>query len=270
MAMNGRLLRPRDNFTPRSIPGLALWLDAADASSVTLNGSTVSEWRDKSGNGRNFAQSTAAAQPVYTTAGQNGRNCLTFDAARRLGSANTSSTWSFLHDGTSLYDIYVVYRTASGSTTIRTILATGNSGRNFRSFYFWHDHRSGQNNQAYFEITTVGTGTAGFLGNRGVSGLAANVMRLARVTGDPANATQANRTALVVAGSVGSVVEASTGTASAGDPVFTLTIGSLSNTAQTFGFAGDLCEIIIYSRSTAVTSGERTRIGNYLNSRWAL
>ena len=44
-------------FSPQSIPGLALWLDAADASSLTLDGSAVTAWRDKSGKGSNASGS---------------------------------------------------------------------------------------------------------------------------------------------------------------------------------------------------------------------
>jgi hypothetical protein len=48
---------------------LALWLDAEDSASITLNGSTVSQWNDKSGNGRNVSQATAASQPTYSATG---------------------------------------------------------------------------------------------------------------------------------------------------------------------------------------------------------
>ena len=46
---------------------LALWLDAEDTASITLNGSTVSQWDDKSGNDppRNATQATSANQPTY-------------------------------------------------------------------------------------------------------------------------------------------------------------------------------------------------------------
>lgn len=44
---------------------LALWLDAEDTASITLNGSTVSQWDDKSGNNKNAGQGTAANQPTY-------------------------------------------------------------------------------------------------------------------------------------------------------------------------------------------------------------
>lgn len=76
MPMNPRLLRPMaSGFNPRSIAGLQLWLDGSDSSTLTLNGSTVSEWRDKSGNNRHFAQATAANQPATGTL--NGRRTLT-------------------------------------------------------------------------------------------------------------------------------------------------------------------------------------------------
>lgn len=68
-------------FSPSSIAGLVLWLDAADASTITVDGSNnVSEWRDKSGNARHAAQSTALNRPSYTSGGQvNGINAPTFN-----------------------------------------------------------------------------------------------------------------------------------------------------------------------------------------------
>jgi len=67
---------------------LALWLDAEDAASITLNGSTVSQWNDKSGNARNVSQATAANQPTLTASGLNGKPVVTFDGADWLFNAN--------------------------------------------------------------------------------------------------------------------------------------------------------------------------------------
>jgi len=53
-------------WTPAVIQ-TALWLDANDTSTITLNGLTVSQWNDKSGNGRNATQPTAASQPTFAT-----------------------------------------------------------------------------------------------------------------------------------------------------------------------------------------------------------
>jgi hypothetical protein len=72
----------RAPWTPAALgPSLALWFDAADTSTITLNGSNVSQWNDKSGNARNFAQATAASQPAYLPTGYNGRPTLQTDGA---------------------------------------------------------------------------------------------------------------------------------------------------------------------------------------------
>jgi hypothetical protein len=51
-------------WTPANI-STAIWLDAADAGTITLNGTTVSQWADKSGNNRHATQANAADQPTY-------------------------------------------------------------------------------------------------------------------------------------------------------------------------------------------------------------
>jgi len=53
-------------WTPAQIT-TELWFDAADASTITLNGSTVSQWDDKSGNSRNISQATSGNQPAYSS-----------------------------------------------------------------------------------------------------------------------------------------------------------------------------------------------------------
>jgi hypothetical protein len=74
-----RILRRK--IDPRSIPNLALWLDASDAATITLDGSnTVSQWNDKSGNARHASQATTTLRPSYTVGGQiNGVTCPKFD-----------------------------------------------------------------------------------------------------------------------------------------------------------------------------------------------
>lgn len=67
MPMSPRLLRPRaTGFSPRSLSGLVAWFDADDASTFTLNGTAVEEWRDKSGNGYSVAQTIANDRPART------------------------------------------------------------------------------------------------------------------------------------------------------------------------------------------------------------
>lgn len=65
-------------WTPANLTSY-VWLDAADASTITLNGSTVSQWADKSGNGRNATQVTAAYQPLYSATAINNKAAIITD-----------------------------------------------------------------------------------------------------------------------------------------------------------------------------------------------
>ena len=59
-------------FQPVDITGLAMWFDAADNSTITLSGSLVTQWNDKSGNGYNATNSTYVS-PTYSATGFNSR-----------------------------------------------------------------------------------------------------------------------------------------------------------------------------------------------------
>jgi hypothetical protein len=52
-------------FSPIAISNCALWLDASDSSTITKSGSVVTQWNDKSGNGRNTT--TIGGSPTYSS-----------------------------------------------------------------------------------------------------------------------------------------------------------------------------------------------------------
>jgi hypothetical protein len=90
------VLNSRTSFSPTQIPNLALWLDAADASTITVDGSNnVSEWRDKSGNARHLTQGTALNRPSYVTGVLNGLPVVRPDGVNDFleSSAQTAATW---------------------------------------------------------------------------------------------------------------------------------------------------------------------------------
>ena len=77
-------------FTPASIANCGIWLDANDASTFTFSsGSTVSAWRDKSGNGRHTQ--TAAASPVRGTVNLNGLPTVSFNGVAQVYTNNPGS-----------------------------------------------------------------------------------------------------------------------------------------------------------------------------------
>jgi hypothetical protein len=58
------------SWQPTRITGCAFWLDATDVNgngSTVADGTVISTWTDKSGNGRNFTQATAGNRPIYGT-----------------------------------------------------------------------------------------------------------------------------------------------------------------------------------------------------------
>ena len=58
-------------FSPTNITGCALWLDAADTSSMVLSGSNVTLWKDKSGNSYDAVSQTTPATLVASSFGGN-------------------------------------------------------------------------------------------------------------------------------------------------------------------------------------------------------
>ena len=59
----------------------ALWLDAADADTITESGGDISQWDDKSGNNRHATQGTPGNEPSYTTPGLNGLGVVSFNGS---------------------------------------------------------------------------------------------------------------------------------------------------------------------------------------------
>jgi hypothetical protein len=110
-------------WTPAQIT-TALWLDAADAATITTVSSAVSQWNDKSGNGRNVSQSTASFRPTYPSNILNGLPAVRFDGTDdRLQTASAFFT-------TRALAMYVVARNRNltgDSTLAGQELATNNN-----------------------------------------------------------------------------------------------------------------------------------------------
>lgn len=66
-------------WTPAQLT-TALWLDAADSSTITESGGAVSQWDDKSGNNNHATQGTGSSQPTTSARNLNGQNVLDFSS----------------------------------------------------------------------------------------------------------------------------------------------------------------------------------------------
>lgn len=127
-------------WTPANISP-ALWLDAADTSTITLNGTTVSEWRDKSGNARHASQATVANQPTYSATGFNNTGALLF---------NNTSNW--------------MQSTTDALGTVTTFNAVALWQTNTNDNTFDYLYQVGTTSNA-LSLSVAGTGASVFAGN---------------------------------------------------------------------------------------------------------
>jgi len=80
-------------FNPTQINGCVLWLDANDKTTMTFNGSAITQWNDKSSVGNYVSQATVGNAPTLGTS-QNGLNTVYFATANQqlVSSQNNATT----------------------------------------------------------------------------------------------------------------------------------------------------------------------------------
>lgn len=105
-------------FTPASLSGLAAWYDASQIAGVS-DGAALSQWNDLSGNARHLRQTTAANQPLYKSAIQNGKGVVRFDGTNDFMSVAVAIAKPFT--------VFVVGRASRGIAANETFFGGGNS-----------------------------------------------------------------------------------------------------------------------------------------------
>lgn len=240
-------------WTPAEIQ-TELWLDAADASTLTLVSGAVSEWRDKSGNLYHVSQGTAANRPARVAAGRNGLDVVRFDGSndylvrtaatnlfRNVSEAHVFIVRKFSAVPTTLKVITGI--SANVSTQIRMYDSVGLTSQKERAFVRRIDGSSGAFTDAKSSIGTAW----------GIQGFSASFSASLLTYWNNGSAD-------------GSVTIPGTGNTS--DTASTkLAVGSSSteDTANTFG--GDIAEIV-YCHTLA--AGVREKIEGYLAHKWGL
>jgi hypothetical protein len=245
----------------------ALWLDAADASTVTTVSGAVSQWNDKSGNGRNASQATAGNRPAYTSAGQNGRNTITFD-----GSNDSLSLAAGLSLGTA-HSIFLVAKNSATitSATSAQLLLNGGSytfpSTTTSELLLGAGSLTGNltDERLYSAVLAQGVGAADVWGygktNADVSG-AFILGSSFTTTGNAFSGRLNGGNDLTTAASVGGYSSTNTRY-----PTFTQHIG-FRGVNNTLYWSGDIDEIIV--TTAYLDTFETQRIEGYLAHKWGL
>ena len=116
--MTERIVLMGGGFLPNSLSNLTLWLDGADATTITESANKVSQWDDKSGT-KNAVQGTGIDQPNFNATGLNGKGTVT-------------------GDGSDFMLIPQPIPSLTEDVTIFMVLKQ-NSGDNFKALMAWRD-----------------------------------------------------------------------------------------------------------------------------------
>lgn len=227
---------------PTSISNLFAWYDAADQATVTRSGfgtKTVSAWADKSGNGRTLT-SGIGSETGYTSAAQNGLNCITGDGVAFMG--NNSVT---------LYGSDYTIITASKSTTedAGDLIGTGGTASGdilLMNNYAQHVRAHNFMNSGTSFVDSVTLTAAGI--NR-ICGQMMSGTTLSVILKDQIDGT------ISLTGGFGS-------------PSPNLILCSRTGGISGFNFIGNIYEVIIYNK--ALSQSELTGIYSYLRNKWAI
>lgn len=214
---------------------LELWLDASDLGTITKDVSdNVSQWDDKSGNGRHATQGTGSAQPLWVDSVQNGRSIIRGD-----GSADRMGISSFYTYGTTGSIFIVCTPNTTGTAYITSDNGALASAPAFISQF---------NGEAYEFFTEPLTPRFSFATT--ASGF--NQLEfLFDESGTEQGYFNGNQ-----------VYDAASGAAMSGgqfDNIF-----SANNSVQFYD--GDIAEILIYS--TKLSDADRILVENYLSNKW--
>ena len=238
---------PYANYYPLSLAGCALWLDAADPAGtgvIPANGSTVSTWADKSGNGYN---GTSGAGPIYTTDAQ-GRKCMSFTGTQFLESVVTVSKQNHsliaVHAPTYTNGFNNSGSTLGGNSSLFRFQIPANAG-GYIVFPFWYNAPLGY-------VSNYGT-TNGALPDNSVAGAASII-----------NANIGPQTQYSYKNGIQQGTESASLVTGTTPP---LTIGRYTPGLSEY-YQGYVYEMIIYN--TALTTTQRQNIEGYLAWKWGL
>lgn len=248
-------------FSPDTVSGLQLWLDADDPSTLfdaTSGGSlvaadgAVARWEDKSGNGRHFTQATSGSRPLRKTSQQNGKDTLLFD-----GSNDEMVGSDFLDADTgSLVAFVVLRRNATGASHEILTKATDTAG-----WYFGFTNTDtlrlyNGNNSADTRVDTASS----------VSASSYSLIFLSATAGSfHQPAYRKNGTLL----SSGSPSESGGGYRTPVNTSAAVRLGSqIYNGVNYYLFNGNIAEVVLYN--SALSDTDRAAVESYLLNKWGI
>jgi hypothetical protein len=247
-------------FDPTLIANLKAWYDASDTATITVSGTAVTQWNDKSGNAYNVTQATSGLRPQSGTRTQNGLNAIDFDGGDDILNAATASNWTFLSDTSGATVFVTAY--ADAAADARWLWSTYGGSFGFVGSY---------QNVLASDLMSIGTG----VGNGALAAMYVdtstpvatdNTAFTMTTQFDLGNATANQRGYIWKNGGSQTNNNPATDTASASAPQTPLAIGNI----PTYSLAWDglICEIVMYN--SILNATDRAKVESYLATKWGI
>jgi len=241
-------------WTPADIT-TALWLDAADASTITESGGAVSQWDDKSGNARHFSQGIAANRPTVNSTAINGKPVLIFDGINdslAAGSAVIPTTHS----------LFIVFVPTIESTA-NVLIGQWASGQNGRLLISCNQNCEGSNASGRLNFFNA-SATQGGCSAGGGLGFAADVSITNTATlVESISTTGSENWKLFKNGT-----EWDSATITIVYQGVNTALGTTSANGTSLYYDGQIAEIVL--TASALPLGDRQKVEGYLAHKWGL
>jgi hypothetical protein len=211
--------------------GCLMWLDGADDSVFTYSsGTSVSEWRDKSGNNNHVSNSNGTYQPSRNVT-------INSKSAVNFYTSSLQATNVFSSSATSYTKIAVVYQTSSGAGNV----ISSNTGH---AFWFQSSTYVKLHHNGNFVTSSISlpNNTAGIISGTVQYNSSSSASGEVFVNG--------------ASGGTGTTSNASINST-------TVQIGSFGGANY---FIGYIAEVLVYDR--VLSSDELTKVHNYLQNKW--
>ena len=238
----------------------SLWLDSSDINTLFFQGTSVTQWNDKSGNGLNCFQSTSTNRPIIIYSELNSYNILRFVNSDYLSSTSNLNL-------TSGFTIFVVAKNRirknyNGLFRIGAAATPSNDVSNFELYWQQGSTDAGSGN-----IVTVGNRNINFKGDQTDNALPAvnnYYIHSAQASGTTFATRYINGTLLGSNQSfgTGSVVPSSS------NPYHVGVGYAAAGNAASACLDGDICEIVVLN--TVATTQSRQIMEGYLAWKWGL
>lgn len=226
-------------FGPSDITGLSLWLDANDSGTLSLSGSDVVTWTDKSTLANSYTQGNASWRPVYQLDPIYNKNGVLFD--RNQGDHLTPVTQSKRSfSGTTWTTFFVIRLTGTDATLTLYRLQNSVVGDG------WIRYRPGDAQVSFYNV-----------------GLELNVST-------PTIADFSGLYSDVVGGTSRNVFKnGNTPVTASGNSVSYNTYFTIGGNTNSEGMTGYVFEMIMYN-GTALVTADRQKVEGYMAWKWGL